>query len=126
MTPQERERLTAFVDAYAKGQYPGIPILRWWPHGPDVASLLAEVDRLTGELAAMTAAHEAAIRERNEARGVQSAYESITQAITLVVGDGQPCGPYWEDGVRWLQRRAEAAEARIRELEAQLASRVIR
>jgi hypothetical protein len=58
--------------------------------------------------------------ERDEALQCQHAYDAVTRAIAEAVGDGDPSGPYWPDGVRWLQQRAEVAEEKVRALEAAL------
>ena len=59
-------------------------------------------------------------RELEMLRGIQHAHEVTTQAIAEAVGEGHPRGPYWADGVRFLQQLAETAEAELARLRAVL------
>jgi len=46
-------------------------------------------------------------QERDALLGTQSAHDSLTRVIAEAVGDGDPSGPYWEDGVRFLAGQIE-------------------
>jgi hypothetical protein len=67
---------------------------------------------------ALAAEREAKAQAERERDGIKSAHDAVTRAIAEAVGEGDPSGPYWEDGVAFLRQMLDAertAHAQTRE-----------
>ena len=90
-------------------------------HAPVIQAHMNALLAIEAQLQAEQQARAQAEAERDSALQCQHAYEAITRAIADAVGPGNPGGPYWEDGVRWLQEQKAAAERAQEALRVELA-----
>jgi len=90
--------------------------------------VLVDVQRSFLDLVAEHEATKARLAEAqrriSELEGIASAYDAITRAITEAVGPGDPSGPYWEDGVRFITSERDALRAQLSETQAALDRRL--